>query len=137
MDKGRFVVEKDVLTIVTYEMTEQEFSKQYTKPFGEPKRTTEEYTGDVPQMPHAVVAKAWADRIRGVGELIADGREGLNGTMLSNAMQLSTFLDRAVILPIDDDLYYEELMKRVANSKKKEKIRAVVADTSDTFAGTK
>ncbi|MBR2406605.1 MAG: Gfo/Idh/MocA family oxidoreductase [Clostridia bacterium] len=137
MDKGRFVVENDVLKIVTYEESEPEFSKRNTQPFGVPKYTTEDFKGDLPEMPHAVVAKAWVAAIRGKGEMIADGREGLNGTMLANAMQLSTFLKREVTLPIDDEVYYEELMKRVAISKKKENVRAVVADTSGTFAGTK
>ena len=34
MDKAKLVVENDVLTVCEYEMTEQEFSKTNTKPFG-------------------------------------------------------------------------------------------------------
>ncbi len=36
-----------------------------------------------------------------------------------------------------DDLYYEELMKRVATSKTKEKVKRVITDTAATFAGMK
>ncbi len=137
MDKARFIVENDTLSITVYDIAEPEFTKTTAEPFGVPNFTKTEYTGELLPMPHAIVAKAWADKIRGEGELIADGREGLNGTMLSNAIQLSAFLKREVVLPIDDDLYYEELMKRVATSKKKEHVKTVVADTAATFAGVK
>ena len=58
--------------------------------------------------------------------------------MLSNAMHLSTFLGREVTLPIDEDLYYEELKKRIATSRRKtiDPSKAVVADLSDTYGGT-
>lgn len=137
MDKGCFVVEKDTLQITTYETAASEFTKTSTVPFSSPKSTTEEYTGEVPEKPHAVVAKAWADTIAGEGTLIADGREGLNGTMLSNAMQLSGFINDEVTLPIDDELYYTELMKRVATSRRKEGVKTVFSDTEGTYAGTK
>lgn len=137
MDSARFIVENETLYITVYDMSEPEFTKTTAEPFSVPGFTKEEYTEDLPEMPHAVVAKAWAAKIRGEGELIADGREGLNGTMLSNAMQLSTFLGREVTLPIDDELYYAELMKRVATSKQKTNVKAVIADTSGTFGGTK
>ncbi len=137
MDKARFIVEDMTLYITEYDMAEPEFTKTTTKPFGVPEFTKSEYTGDVPEDPHAIVAKAWAETIRGEGRLIADGREGLNGTMLSNAIQLSSFLHREVSLPIDDDVYYEELMKRVATSKIKENVKTVIADTSLTFSGVK
>ena len=42
-----------------------------------------------------------------------------------------------VTLPFDEDLYYNELMKRVATSKRKESVNEVVADTSNTYGGVK
>ena len=58
--------------------------------------------------------------------------------MLSNAMHLSAFLGREVTLPIDEDLFYEELKKRIATSRRKESdpTKAVVADLSNTYGGT-
>ena len=41
------------------------------------------------------------------------------------------------LLPFDEDLYYDELMKRVATSRRKEGGTAVFADTASSFAGTK
>ena len=49
--------------------------------------------------------------------LVAGGEEGLNRLMLSNAMHLSAFLDRPVALPIDEELYYDGLMKRIQASR--------------------
>lgn len=57
--------------------------------------------------------------------------------MLANAMLLSDFLGREIELPFDEDLYYNELMKRVATSKKKENVTAVFADTNGTYGGAK
>lgn len=48
-------------------------------------------------------------------------------------MYLFSWLDKPVKLPFDEDLYYEELMKRVATSRHKE-VEAVVSDTSGSYA---
>ncbi len=83
-----------------------------------------------------MVAKAWVETIRGNGQLIAGGREGLQGVMLANAMQLSAFLGQEITLPLDDELYYTELMKRVATSRHKTGVKAQFASTQGTFAGS-
>lgn len=69
--------------------------------------------------------------------MVADGREGIRGLTLSNAMHLSSWLGQTIELPLDDALFHEELMKRVATSRRKEYVKAVIADTSDTYAGAK
>ncbi len=137
MDKGRFVVENDVLTIETYEMPEPIFSKNSKTPFDTLSSTTEEFRGITPDHFHFLVLDAWAESILGTGEMIADGREGINSTMITNAMQLSSFLGKTVELPFDDELFYQELMKRVATSKAKTNVREVVVDTAGSFGGAK
>ena len=62
----------------------------------------------------------WVQAIRTGSPLLAAGTEGINGVELSNAMLLSTWTDDWVHIPVDEDLYYEELQKRVATSKVKE-----------------
>lgn len=52
-------------------------------------------------------------------------------------MHLSAFLGKTVELPLDDELYYDELLKRVATSLKKDNVKAVFADTSKTYGGNK
>ena len=69
--------------------------------------------------------------------LVAGGEEGINGLTLSNAMHLSSWLGKEITLPFDQDLYNNELMKRVATSKRKTNDKEVVADTSSSYAGSK
>ena len=64
--------------------------------------------------------------------LLAAGTEGINGVELSNAMLLSTWTDDWVHIPVDEDLYYEELQKRVATSEVKE-AGGKVMDVQGTF----
>ena len=64
---------------------------------------------------------------------VADGKEGIKGVTLSNAMHLSHWLGKEIEIPFDEDLFYDELMKRVATSKKKENVREAVSDTSGSY----
>ncbi|MBQ8894278.1 MAG: Gfo/Idh/MocA family oxidoreductase [Clostridia bacterium] len=101
--------------------------------FGSPAKTQEVFTFDNSGPAHPAVLNAFADAILNGGSLIAAGEEGINGLTLSNAMHLSAFLGKPVELPLDEDLYYEELMKRVKTSRKKDGISAAVSDTSGTY----
>lgn len=65
--------------------------------------------------------------------LVAGGEEGINGLTISNAMHLSAWLGREVELPLDEELYYQELMKRVAVSRRKTDAVSVLADTAGTY----
>ena len=137
MDGAKFVVENDKLTMEEYEMSEPEFSKTNEQPFGtvNSKHIEVETDGENPQ--HIGVLNAWADAILHGGKLVAEGAEGINGLTLSNAMHLSAFLDKEIELPFDEELYYNELMKRVATSRRKDNVKAVFADTSNTYRGSK
>ena len=137
MDRAKFIVEHNKLIMEEYEMTEQEFSRTSKAAFATVKSECIEVETDGKNEQHVGVLNAWADAIRNGGQLVAHGSEGINGLMLSNAMHLSAFLGKEVELPIDEELYYNELMKRVASSRRKENVKAVFADTSDSFAGNK
>ncbi len=137
MDKAKLVVENDELTVYEFEYSTEEYTRTLQSSFTSMpvKKLEIETDGQNPQ--HVGVLNAWAGAILRGEPLVADGREGINGVTLSNAMHLSCFLDKMVELPIDDDLFYEELMKRVATSRRKEGGVSVVADTSSSYAGTK
>ena len=80
------------------------------------------------------VFMAFAGAILRDEPMIADGTEGINGLTLSNCMHLSAWLDKDIVVnELDEDLFYEELMKRVATSRRKENVKAVVVDTSGTY----
>ncbi len=137
MDKAKLVVENYKLTVEEYEMSEPEFSKVNKELFGNMKSKAFEPETDGKNEQHIGVLNAWADAILHGGELVARGEEGINGLTLSNAMHLSAFLGKTVELPFDDELYFDELMKRVKTSRRKENVKAVFADTSKTYSGNK
>ncbi len=137
MDKAKLVAEGDKLQVWEFEMSEPEFSRVNEKPFGAPKATELEVETDGKNPQHRGVIDAFAARILHGTPLVAGGEEGINGLALSNAMHLSSWTGKTVEFPFDEDLFYEELMKRVATSRRKEGVKAVVADTEETFGGVK
>ena len=136
MDKAKLVAEGDKLTILEFEVSEPEFTKTNTQPFGKigTVEIDPQLDGENPQ--HMGVLAAWGKAIRLGEPLVAGGEEGINGLTLANAMYLSAWQNRTVELPFDDDEYYEELMKRVATSRRKTTVKEVVVDTAGTFSGT-
>ena len=137
MDKAKIVAEGNDLTLIEFDVSEPEFTKTNKAPFGTvpQKEVPAEHDGLTPH--HPAVLNAWSDCILRGGKMIAGGEEGINGLTLSNAMHLSSWLGREIELPIDEDLYYEELMKRVATSRRKAPVETVFADTSSTYGGSK
>ena len=137
MDKAQIIVDHDKLTLFELDVAEPEFTKTNEVPFGHigGHEVEVETDGENPQ--HVGVLNAWGNAILRGGKLVAGGEEGINGLTLSNAMHLSAFLGRTVELPIDEDLYYDELMKRVKTSRRKTNVKAVYADTKDTYGGAK
>ncbi len=137
MDKAKFVVENDVLTMYEYEMTEQEFSRSNTNVFGHLKAEKTVVETDGQNLGHVGVLNAWAGVILHGGNQVADGREGINGLSLSNAMHLSSFLSKEITIPFDDELYYNELKNRIAISKKKKIASCEFADSNAVLDSTK
>lgn len=83
---------------------------------------------------HTGVLNAFAAHILHGTDLVANGTEGINGLMISNAAHLSSWTGDVVTLPVDEDLYYAELEKRIASSRAKTNVTETVqADMSGTF----
>ncbi|MBQ6803751.1 MAG: gfo/Idh/MocA family oxidoreductase, partial [Clostridia bacterium] len=59
--------------------------------------------------------------------LVADGREGINGLTLANAMFLSSWTNAPVTMPLDEQKFYDMLMERCKTSRHKE-------ETGKTFS---
>ena len=135
LDGAKIVAEDDRLEVWEFDVSEPEFTRTNTAPFGHIKTHKLELETDGENPQHAGVINAWGGAILRGEPMVADGREGINGLTLSNAMHLSSWLDQTIELPLDDVLFYNELMKRVATSKRKQNVKAVIADTSDTYAG--
>ena len=137
MDKAKLVAEGNKLTVLEFAVSEPEFTHTNTAPFGriQTKEIDPELDGLNPE--HMGVIRAWGGAILRGEPMVAGGEEGINGLTLANAMYLSDWLGKTVEIPFSEDLYYEELMKRVATSRRKVVKEAVIADVEGTFAGTK
>ena len=135
LEKGKLIAEGETLTMWKSEISEPEFSKTNTVPFGG--MTFEEIKvetdGENPQ--HVGVLNAFAAAILRGEPLVADGREGINGLSISNAMHLSAWTGKEIELAsFDHDLYEAELMKRVKTSRRKENVSEVISsDMGSTF----
>ena len=113
--KGKLVFENDKLYFTELELNEREHCFATNIAFNAPpeKPMVEiEIEGDNPQ--HAGVCNNFIDAILGRDELFAPVEDGINGVILANSMLLSTWLGKTVDLPFDDELFYEELKKRIA-----------------------
>lgn len=125
-EKGKLIAENNKLTMWKNEMSEPEFSKVNDNPFARPgfEEIEVETDGENPQ--HSGVLNAFADAILNGGELVARGEEGINGLTISNAMHLSSWLGKEIILSeFDDELFYEELSKRIKTSKRRTEVKKV------------
>lgn len=63
---------------------------------------------------HAAVMENFALHVLEGTPLLAPGSEGINGVNLANAALLSAWLGKEVDNPVDEELYLEELNKRIA-----------------------
>jgi predicted dehydrogenase len=136
MDGCKLVAENESLVLYELECLEPEFSKVASNPFVAPKATRIEVETDGLNEQHVGVINAWGGAILRGEPLVADGREGINGLTISNAMHLSSWLGKEIELPLDPDIYYAELKKRIDNSKAKTNVNEQVADTSGSYNGT-
>lgn len=134
---GKLVVENDKLIYWKNEVDERVFNEEYKGGFGEPKYTVSEVETDGKNPQHSGILRNFTNAILGKEPLFVDGTEGINGVEIMDAMLLSTWLGKAVDLPIDDDLYLKLLNEHIANSVKKEGVCETVLDTSGTYGSVK
>jgi predicted dehydrogenase len=96
----------------------REFSKTSPDGFGKPGCVIEKLKIEEDNPQHLGIMRAFAGRILRNEPLVAEGSEGINGLALSNAMHLSSWLDKTITIPFDEDLFLAELNKRRAASPK-------------------
>ncbi|MGN0794660.1 MAG: Gfo/Idh/MocA family protein [Aristaeellaceae bacterium] len=139
MDGAKLLVENNKLFLTEFSVPEPEWSATNRVPFASMPAAEAEVETDGLNPQHAGVLRAWGGAILRGEPLVADGREGIRGLMLSNAMHLSAFTGQEVTLPFDEELFHEELKKRIATSRHKaaDIAPSVVSDLSNTFGGTR
>ena len=116
--KGTIICECDNLILKKLAVDEREHCYTATAGFARPEVSetiTFEIGDDNPQ--HVGIMNNIANAILGLEEVYAPACDGLDGVALANAMHLSSWLNQDVTIPFDDELFYEELKKRIAISK--------------------
>lgn len=118
--KGKIVCENNKLIFDKLEIDERQWCVTCEGGFEKPPMQTIEVETDGENIQHPAVLNAFAGNILRGEKLVADGREGINGLMLANAMFLSSWTNETVSLPIDEKKYYELLMEKCKTSRHKE-----------------
>lgn len=129
-DMGKIVVENNKINFIKNAVSEREFNKTNTKPFGCPENSLQEIETDGTNgEQHSGVLKAFAAAILHGGELTARGEEGLNGLTISNSIHLSAWTGEIVdVKNFPHERFYELLTERVNSSKPKKTVKKVVSE---------
>jgi predicted dehydrogenase len=113
LEKGKLVCEEGKeLVLQELEVNEREFCKTARGGFDKPPMRETVVATDGSNEGHIGVLRAFLGKILHNTPLIAEGGEGIHGLTLSNAMHLSSWLDRTINLPMDENLFLEELNER-------------------------
>lgn len=129
--KGKIVCDYNSLNFTELEVDEREWCVTEKSGYKIPntKQIQVETDGENPQ--HIGVLNAFVKHIKEGTPLVADGREGINGLMISNAMYLSSWTKQTVDLPIDEQKFLDLL-----NEKRKTSKHKVVAETTMSIDGS-
>lgn len=129
-DMGKIVVENNKINFTKNAVSEREFNKTNTKPFGCPENSLQEIeteSSDIEQ--HSEVLKAFAAAILHGGELTARGEEGLNGLTISNSIHLSAWTGEIIdVKNFPHERFYRLLTEHINSSKPKKNIKKVISE---------
>ncbi len=120
--RGKLVCENDELTFWKLKVDERTFCVTCKEAFASPETEKIIVETDGQNLQHVGVLNAFAAHILRDEPLVADGREGIRGLMISNAMHLSDWTKQEVTLPFDEKKYYELLMEKCKTSRLKEDV---------------
>ena len=132
--RARIRIENDQLTLDTLSVDERDWCPVCKEPFGVPDIQHEIVQTDGENPQHAGVLNAFAAHILHGTPLVADGREGIRGLMLSNAMHLSSWTGKPVSLPIDEGEFARLLAEKRLHSRKKQ-VKEVTFATDHSGTG--
>ena len=118
-DRGKIVCENGMLLRWKLPGSEEADFRTGRDAYPQPVLRTEVLDTDGENPQHIGVINAFAAHILHGTPLIAEGAEGLNALMLSNAMHLSSWLGYPVTTPIDEELFAAMLAARAKHSRHK------------------
>ncbi|MBQ9079648.1 MAG: Gfo/Idh/MocA family oxidoreductase [Clostridia bacterium] len=131
---GKLICEGGKLTWYKNGEDSAVWSKTSKEGFKKPPKEVIEVETDGQNPQHAGIINNFTAALLGREPLFVDGREGIAGVELMNAIELSGWNNgETVTLPIDEDRYLRELNEHRAVSRYKEVDDNAVADTAGTF----
>jgi len=132
-EHGKIVIENETLTFYQLAQSEREFNATFTGGFGEPEFRKIDIPVKSDNARHIRIIQNWVDSIVKGSPLIAPGEEGIKALEISNAIYLSSWLDKTVDLPVNPDLYYDKLLEKIAISTyKKQQVTNTTLDVTGT-----
>lgn len=131
--RGKIVIEDNQLKFWKNTVDERQWNKEYQGGFGQP----EVWKIDIPvkwddQTGHPKIVQNFVNNILYDEKLVAPAEEGILGLSISNAIHLSTWKQKWIDLPLNEDEYLAELRKKIQSSKKKN-VQEKVLDTKNTY----
>ena len=132
-DRGKVVIEGKKLTFCKLETPEREFCITSKKGFDKIPMEVEETIVEDSGSAHVGILQNFTNHILYGEQLLSAGHEGINGLTISNAAFLSDWTGKEITLPMDEDLFYEELQKRIATSRHKSVKSSAIEDLSGTY----
>ena len=131
--KGKLVCENEQLFFYENAVDSQVYSRTTDKGFEKPDCPVVQVEPDSKGGQHKWIINNFTAAILGKEELFVDGKEGINGVELMNAIEYSGWKGGIrVELPVDEDLYLEELNRHRALSRKKS-VKDTVTNTEGTY----
>ncbi len=135
LDGGKLVCENNKLMLYKLKGKVSEHCANATEGFGWIEGEWVEVETDGRNKQHSEVTNKFAAAVLRGEPLVANGEEGIRGLSISNAAHLSSWLGKPVDLPVDEDVYFAELQKKIAAGKaeKDNVTETVQGDMSSTF----
>ena len=135
LDGGKLICENNKLMLYKLNGKVSEHCANASEGFGWIEGEWTEVETDGRNKQHSEVTNKFAAAVLRGEPLVARGEEGIRGLSISNAAHLSSWLGKAVELPVDEDLYLAELQKKIAagNANKANVVEVVQGDMSSTF----
>lgn len=131
---GKLVCENGTLIWHKNDVDSAEWSRTSKEGFKKPPKQVIEVETDGQNPQHAGIISNFTAALLGRELMFVDGKEGIAGVELMNAIELSGWNNgETVTLPIDEERYLRELNAHRAVSRFKDVDDSVVADTAGTF----
>jgi len=127
-DGGSLICERNQLIYNKLDKKLSIFTPAAESPYDHPICKREIVETDGLNEQHSGVLNALAAAILRGEPLVADGREGINGLTLSNAMHLSAWEGKEIELPFDEQRFKELLEERVKTSQAKENVKYIFSE---------